>query len=57
MSKRCYREMDEATKRKISRAMKGKRKTEKHKANISKGLIRYWASVPNKPMDNKNKEA
>lgn len=57
MGKRCYREMDEATKRKISLAMKGKRKTGKHKANISKGLIRYWASVPHRPKDNENKEA
>lgn len=57
MGKRTYREMDEATKRKISLTMKGRCKTERHKANISKGLIRYWESVPNKPKDNENKEA
>lgn len=47
--KRKYRQMSDETKQKISRSLKGKTKTQKHKENISKGLKRYWGKVPNRP--------
>ena len=50
--KRQYREMDFATKMKISQALRGRGKSSTHKENISNGLKHYWQSVPNKPTDN-----
>lgn len=50
--KRQYRQMDDATKQKISQSLKGRGKSSTHKENISAGLKNYWQSVPNKPTDN-----
>jgi len=47
--KRQYRQMDDATKRKISQSLKGKCKSMTHKENIKIGLKRYWENVPNRP--------
>lgn len=47
--KRQYRELSDETKDKISKATKGKPKSADHKAHISRGMIKYWDSVPNKP--------
>ena len=49
--KRKYREMDDATKQKISQSLKGRSKSMSHKENIRNGLIHYWEQVPNKPTD------
>lgn len=49
--KRTTRKRTEETKQKISEALKGKPKTEKHKEAISIALKKYWASIPN---DNNN---
>lgn len=46
--KRKCRQMDEATKQKISQSLKGKNKSFTHVENIRKGLIRYWKNIPNK---------
>jgi len=54
---RMYRERSAETKRKISESLQNRPKTEEHKKAISEGLKKYWESVPNKPMDNENKEA
>lgn len=45
--KRITRQRTEETKRKISEALKGKAKTEKHRRAISKALKKYWATIPN----------
>ena len=47
--KRIYRELDAETKRKISKANTGKRKSESHKQHLSQSMKRYWQGVPNKP--------
>lgn len=49
--KRKYREMDDATKAKISQSLKGRSKSFSHIENIKQGLKNYWASIPNKPTD------
>lgn len=49
--KRQYREMPEATKQKISQAMKGRSKSYLHRERISSSMKEYWAGVPAKPVD------
>ncbi len=49
--KRKYRQMDDATKQKISLRLKGRSKSSTTKDRISKSLKAYWQSVPNKPTD------
>lgn len=46
--KRQYREMDDATKQKISQSLKGRGKSYSHIENIKKGLKNYWKTVPNR---------
>ena len=48
--KRQYRELDTATKQKISNSSKGKSKSETHKQHISQALKDYWRNVPSKPQ-------
>lgn len=50
--KRKFREMDDATKQKISQTLRGKSKSFTHRENISKKLKAYWKSVPHRPTDN-----
>ena len=45
--KRITRQRTEETKQKISEALKGKAKTERHRKAISIALKRYWATIPN----------
>ena len=47
--KRQYREMDDATKKKISRTLTGRPKTDQHKQNISNGLKAMWEKIPHRP--------
>lgn len=49
--KRQYRELDDATKQKISQKLKGRSKGTTHKENISNGMREYWKTVPNKPKN------
>ena len=49
IGKRIYRELDDATKEKISKSSQGKPKSTSHKYHISQAMLRYWAGVPNKP--------
>lgn len=51
-NKRQFRELDDATKQKISMALKGRSKGISHKENISKGLKEYWKGIPYKPTEN-----
>lgn len=44
--KRTNRTLKEETRQKISKALKGKPKTEQHKKALAEALIRYWNTVP-----------
>ena len=46
--KRKCREMDGATKQKISLKMKGKHKSYWHRQHISQGMKDYWSTVPSR---------
>ena len=46
--KRKYREMDDATKQKISQKLKGKMKSFSHCQAISDGLKNYWQQILSK---------
>ena len=46
--KRQYRQLDDATKQKISASTQGKPKSEAHKEHIRQGMLQYWETVPNK---------
>lgn len=47
--KRQYRELEDATKQKISQSSRNKPKSEQHKQHISQGMIDYWQTVPHRP--------
>lgn len=38
--------MNEETKKKISQAMKGKKKSDEHKKSISESMKKYWETIP-----------
>jgi hypothetical protein len=44
--KRTTRKLSTVTKQRISLALKGRIKTEKHKEAISKSLVAYWKTIP-----------
>ena len=46
--KRKYRELSDDTKKKISLALQGKRKSLAHIQAISKAMKKYWESIPKK---------
>ena len=53
---RIYRQMDDATKQRISQRLKGRSMSDSHKQAISDGMKAYWAGIPNKPTEyNENK--
>lgn len=54
--KRKYRQMDDATKAKISNSLRGRSKSYSHAQHISQGLQRYWQTIPNKNLDNDDDE-
>ena len=47
--KRQFRQLDDETKEKISKANKGKHKSIEHRNHISQSMKKYWESVPDKP--------
>lgn len=47
--KRQWRELEDATKEKISAAASGKPKSEAHKQHISQSMTQYWETVPHRP--------
>ena len=49
--KREYRNLNEETKKKISSALKGRRKSDAVRRRISQGLKNYWQGVPYKEGD------
>ena len=50
--KRQFRQMDDATKLRISQRLKGRSMSDSHKQAISDGMKAYWAGIPNKPSEN-----
>ena len=50
--KRVFRQMDDATKLRISQRLKGRSMTDSHKQAISDSMRAYWATIPNKPTEN-----
>ncbi len=50
IGKRIYREMDNATKEKISKSSQGKPKSASHKFHISQAMTKYWQGIPHKPQ-------
>ena len=50
--KRQFRQMDDATKLRISQRLKGRSMSETHKQAISLGMKTYWSTIPNKPIEN-----
>lgn len=47
--KRKYREMDDATKQKISDSLRNRSKSASHRTAISDGLKNYWQESAAKP--------
>ena len=54
--KRQFRELDEATKKKISASSRNKPKTAAHKQRISEAMKRYWKTIPHRPDADKNND-
>lgn len=49
---RQYRELDDATKLRISQKLKGRTMSDTHKQAISDSMKVYWNGIPNKPKQN-----
>ncbi len=49
LHKRQWRELDDATRERISRSTLGKPKSELHKQRIRQALIDYWKTIPHRP--------
>ena len=56
--KRQWRELEDSTKKKISKAMKGKSKSSYHKEHIRQSMLNYWSQVEHKPtQDDEDSES
>lgn len=56
--KRQWRELEDSTKEKISKAMKGKSKSSYHKEHIRQSMLDYWSKVEHKPtQDDEDSES
>lgn len=49
---RQFRQMDDATKLRISQKLSGRSMSDTHKQAISDGMKAYWGTIPNKPQEN-----
>ena len=49
---RVYRQMDDATKLRISQRLRGRSMSETHKQAISDGMKAYWKTIPNRSTEN-----
>lgn len=49
---RQFRELDDATKLRISQKLRGRSMSDTHKQAISDSMKAYWDTVPNKPQQN-----
>lgn len=50
MAKRLYRQLDDTTKNKISKALVGKKKSEHTKRLISRKMTEYWKTIKDRPQ-------
>lgn len=56
--KRQWRELEDTTKEKISKALRGKSKSSFHKENIRRSMLDYWSKVEHKPtQDDEDSES
>ena len=46
--KRQWRELEDATRERISRSMKGRHFSALHKSRLSASLKKYWEAIPNR---------
>lgn len=51
---RQFRELDDATKLRISQKLRGRSMSDSHKQAISNSMKVYWDTVPNKPQQQNN---
>ena len=49
---RIYRNLDDATKLRISQKLKGRSMSDSHKQAISNAMKAYWATIPYRPNEN-----
>ncbi len=54
--KRQFRQLNDATKHRISQSLRGRSMSETHKQAISDSMKAYWATIPNKPNENNESE-
>ncbi len=43
---RLQRKLSDCTRKRISESMRGRPKSDRHKAAISKGMLHYWSQIP-----------
>lgn len=51
---RQFRQLDDATKLRISQKLRGRSMCDTHKQAISNSMKAYWDTIPNKPTENNN---
>ena len=49
---RKFRNLDDATKLRISQKLKGRAMSDSHKQAISDAMKAYWATIPYRPSEN-----
>ena len=49
---RLFRNLDDATKLRISQKLKGRTMSDSHKQAISDAMKAYWATIPYRPTEN-----
>ena len=49
---RTYRQLNDATKQRISQKLKNRTLSESHKQAIADSMRAYWKTIPNKPNGN-----
>jgi len=54
--KRTSRKLSEETRRKISKALAGKPKSEQHRQALSRSLVAYWSTIPTDDYSGVEKE-
>ena len=52
---RKYRNLDDATKQRISQKLKNRCLSDSHRQAISDGMKAYWTTIPNMPASENNK--
>lgn len=55
--KREFRQLDDATKLRISQTLRGRSMSDSHKQAISDSMKAYWSTIPSKPAAKNNTSA